>query len=114
MQNIDDSEIDFILNLNVDDEVLVGEYCSRAKHFCFEDCAQDDREGYCSVRGRMEQLMITLETESCMTYEIGEANLIRVNDILVWNLKKNLGKYAEKHLMPETMKMKKISNEPFL
>ena len=113
-QNIDDSEIDFLLHLNIDDNTVAGEYCSKAKHFFFEDCAMEDEGGYCSVRGRMEQLIITLETESCATYELGEASITRADSFLVWNLNKAPGPYAEKHLMPENMELKKISNTPFL
>ena len=112
-QNIDDSEIDFLLHLNIDDNTVAGEYCSKAKHFFFEDCALEDEGGYCSVRGRMEQLNITLQTESCVTYELGEASISRADSILVWQLNKAPGAYAEKHLMPENMKLKKISNTPF-
>lgn len=112
-QNINDSEIDFILHLNIDDGTVAGEYCSKAKQFYFEDCALEDEGSYCSVRGRMEQLRISLETESCVTYELGEAELARENAQLKWILKKAPGKFAENHLMPDTMTLKKISNEPF-
>ncbi|GLR18184.1 hypothetical protein [Portibacter lacus] len=113
-QNIDHKDINFILNLNVDKDFVAGEYCSKALKFFLEDCAGDDGGEYCSVRGPLNSLNIEIGMESCITAEVSKGEIQRQDSIIVLTLVESAGEYGKDHLVPKSLKLKKISNEPFL
>jgi len=112
-QNIDNKDINFFLHLNVDEDYVVGEYCSKALNFFFEDCSLEDEGAYCSVRGPLNSLNIEIDMESCINAEIGRGEIQRQDSIIVLSLRKAAGEYGKDHLVPNEVKLKKISDEPF-
>lgn len=113
-QNIDQKDINFFLHLNIDQDFVVGEYCSKALEFFFEDCSLEDEGSYCSVRGPMNSINIEIEMESCINAEIGKGEIQRQDSIIILTLVEPAGEYGKDHLVPKKVMLKKISNEPFL
>jgi len=112
-QNLDHQDIDLILHLNMVDDLVLGEYCSKAKNFFLEDCSLEDEGSYCSIRGPFNQYNTEIDLESCITAEVSEAFLRKKDDKLILILDKPAGMYGEDHLIPDTCTFKKISNDPY-
>jgi hypothetical protein len=112
-QNLNHKDIDFILHINIVDDLVLGEYCSKAKNFFLEDCALEDEGGYCMIRGDVNAFNVELMMESCLNAEVAEAFLRRENAELLLILDKPAGEYGKDHLVPDTVQLKKIANEPY-
>lgn len=111
--NMDNTDIEFMLHLNIVDNLVLGEYCSKAKEYFLEDCSLEDEGSYCSIRGPLNQYNVEIEMESCLNAKIGVAFLRREGDNISLILDKGAGEYGKDHLVPEKMNLKKISNKPY-